>query len=263
MVLLEAESCHNCNYSFIKKDKRSEGPKYELTLGAGKKLSCPVCSRALAPSAIKCFGCGYEFKKKPMTSSEPESQRTRSYKDIKKPAGTLQVVPISKIVSVEQVEDELRRLLSGKKQDLKLMREQIIADEKRINVMKIKLDAKIKIFEDQRQRYQAKLEILEKDLTLRKSGIEKEEKQIGVKEDELVKKIVEMRKTTTFPQEKKSDEWASLKVDKDKSDATSEQEKETAPSPSEQPENETLPPAPDDNENNIAPDKPATSNDWG
>jgi vacuolar-type H+-ATPase subunit E/Vma4 len=83
--------------------------------------------------------------------------------------------------------------MGGKKEDIKIQREQIQADERRINVMKIKLIAKVKIFEDQRQRYQARMEILEKDLEVRKKLLQAQERTISQQETQLVEKLVDIR----------------------------------------------------------------------
>jgi hypothetical protein len=160
--------------------------KYEVTyVSTDNKITCPVCNKAQPATSDSCLGCGHVFKKKVAVQAKPSAAHTTAVG----------------VMSASHVEAELKKLMSGKKQDLKLIKEQIQADERRIHVMKVKLDAKVKIFDDQRQRYQAKIEILEKDLAMRKSSLEGEEKKVGETENQLVQKLVDLRKDGTAVQE--------------------------------------------------------------
>jgi hypothetical protein len=147
-------------------------PKYEVQAEPGKKISCPVCSKQNTANVSICGGCGYVFSKKPEPEVKPDEKKV--------PAGG----PIpprlmrAKVMATSEVEKGLFKLMDERKERLKSLREQISSDESRLRVMKIKMDATVKIFEEQRKRHLQKIDSFEKEIENKKAAMREEEKKV-------------------------------------------------------------------------------------
>lgn len=234
MNMIDSEHCYGCSYSYKKREdrkyvysdtsspeptheesrepkprpvaevsrefeykKHEEIPKYEVASDEpDKKVPCPVCSRLISTNSQTCYGCGYTLKRKISGVKKHKPEIESEIKAEEKKAPEIIVPPRSpkKFMSDGEMESEMKKLMVERKERLKLLREQIAADDRRLQVMKIKLNAKVEIFEDQKQKFQAKLEQLDKELIERKSSLEDEEKKLGEKEKAIAEKIGTMKR---------------------------------------------------------------------
>lgn len=178
----ELSNCPACGYVLKKKEPSSAVPSSVVREKGGEGKNCPVCSSWVTGDV--CHRCGFTVRKKDeeITSTPPkrEESRIQETRPIEREAPRAieerwEKVPLGEL---RKVDVELEKFLADKVEALKKVRAEIFEEEKRLTLKKLKIEARIRIFEDQKQKLIALLDTMDAEIKAKKRALEEEEMKL-------------------------------------------------------------------------------------
>lgn len=196
-VTSEVTNCPSCGYTLKKKEVT---PVVREAERGGEGKNCPVCSSRVTGDV--CHRCGFTVKKKEEEEgeegeAEEETEETEEVseeeREEKGEEGEEKAAKEEEAESEEEegaekkeiplgelkkVDAELEKFLADKMEALKKMKTDLSEEENKLSMKKLKIAARIRIFEDQKQKLMALLDTMEVELKAKRKSLEEEEAKL-------------------------------------------------------------------------------------